>query len=369
MEQRFGVNVATTWGWSLAECVDAWVRKGVPAIGLGAQIIDAHGRAEGVKLLRDSGLRVSAFTTISPASMDAGTIESTLDLAAAVGADCVYVITGGRKVPAWRAAVDIFKEEFGPSREMARERGVRLAIEPMHPLRQDLSFLNTARDAGRVVAEIGDPNVGYVFDFWHLWWTPAILQAIAETAPRIFSVQVSDHKPMTMRSLHRPRRGADSLCRPNAGARGGGLRPLLRGRGHHRRPPRDGVRGGAGPSGRELGAALGADDGRVMGTSESLRKGLRQRVDDAGGLLTFPALPSFPQLVQMERCPLNHETVRSRGEMSMEHSEAADSDYGLLSLISRVKVRRCVVGVIHADDDSVEPGELRHWSSSRARRA
>ena len=145
MEPRFGVNVATTWGWSLAECVDAWVRRGVPAIGLGAQIIDAHGRAEGVKLLRDSGLRVSTFTTISPAAMDAGTIESTLDLAAEVGADCVYVITGGRKATVWRDAVDIFKEEFGPSRELARERGVRLAIEPMHPLRQDLSFLNTAR--------------------------------------------------------------------------------------------------------------------------------------------------------------------------------------------------------------------------------
>ena len=203
MEPCFGVNVATTWGWSLAECVDAWVRRGVPAIGLGAQIIDAHGRAEGVKLLRDSGLRVSTFTTISPAAMDAGTIESTLDLAADVGADCVYVITGGRKATAWRDAVDIFKEEFGPSRELARERRVRLAIEPMHPLRQDLSFLNTARDAGRVVAEIGDPNVGYVFDFWHLWWTPAILEAIAETAPHIFSVQVSDHKPMTMRSLDR----------------------------------------------------------------------------------------------------------------------------------------------------------------------
>ena len=62
MEQRFGVHVATTWGWSLAQCVDAWARRGVPAIGLGAQLIDAHGRAEGVKLLRDSGLKVSTFT-------------------------------------------------------------------------------------------------------------------------------------------------------------------------------------------------------------------------------------------------------------------------------------------------------------------
>ena len=129
-------------------------------------------------------------------------IESTLDLAAEVGADCVYVITGGRKASAWRDAVEIFKEEFGPSRVLARERGLRLAIEPIHPLRQDLSFLNTARDAAKVVTEIADPNVGYVFDFWHLWWAPGILETIAETAPRIFSVQVSDHKPK-MRSLDR----------------------------------------------------------------------------------------------------------------------------------------------------------------------
>ena len=203
MDPRFGVHVATTWGWSLSQCVEAWSRRGVPAIGLGAQLIDAHGRAEGVRLLRDSGLKVSTFTSILPAAMDTGTIESTLDLAAAVEADCVYVITGGRKAPGWRDSVEIFKEEVGPSRDLARERGLRLAIEPIHPLRQDLSFLNTARDAVSVVAEIGDPNVGYVFDFWHLWWTPGILETIAETAPHIFSVQVSDHKPNTMRSLDR----------------------------------------------------------------------------------------------------------------------------------------------------------------------
>ena len=203
MDPRFGVHVATTWGWSLAQCADAWARRGVPAIGLGAQLIEAHGRAEGVRLLRDSGLKVSTFTSISPGAMDAGAIESTLDLAAEVEADCVYVITGGRKAPNWRDSADIFKEELGPSRDLADERGLRLAIEPIHPLRQDLSFLNTARDAARVVAEIADPNVGYVFDFWHLWWTPGILEAIAETAPHIFSVQVSDHKPMTMRSLDR----------------------------------------------------------------------------------------------------------------------------------------------------------------------
>ncbi len=203
MEPRFAVHVATTWGWSLAQCVEAWARRGIPAIGLGAQLIDAHGRAEGVRLLLDSGLKVSTFTSISPGAMDAAEVESTLDLAAAVDADCVYVITGGRKAPGWRDSVDIFKEEFGPSRELARERGLRLAIEPIHPLRQDLSFLNTARDTAKVVAEIADPNVGYVFDFWHLWWAPGILETIAATTPRIFSVQVSDHKPNTMRSLDR----------------------------------------------------------------------------------------------------------------------------------------------------------------------
>ena len=51
---------------------------------------------------------------------------------------------------------------------------LRLAIEPVHPLRQDITFLNTAADTIDVLEEIDDPSVGYVFDTWHLWWERGI---------------------------------------------------------------------------------------------------------------------------------------------------------------------------------------------------
>ena len=203
MEPRFAINVTTTWDWDLAQCADAWVRKGVPAIGLGAQLCEDYGRLETVQLIKDSGLKGSTFAAINPSSMSVHAIESTLDLAASVEADCVYVITGERKAPLWENAIEVFQEDFAPVRHLARDRGLRLAIEPIHPLRQDLSFVNTARDANRILAEIGDSNVGYVFDFWHLWWSAGVLDAIVDSGPQSFSVQVSDHKPITMRSLDR----------------------------------------------------------------------------------------------------------------------------------------------------------------------
>jgi sugar phosphate isomerase/epimerase len=82
-------------------------------------------------------------------------------------------------------------------------RGLRLAIEPVSPIRQDLSFVNLAADAFDIVCRVGDPSFGYLFDTYHLWWQRGIESLARDTADRVFCVQVSDHKAVTLRALDR----------------------------------------------------------------------------------------------------------------------------------------------------------------------
>jgi sugar phosphate isomerase/epimerase len=85
----------------------------------------------------------------------------------------------------------------------AAAAGIRLAIEVIHPLRQDLSFINTLADAGGIARSAGRGG-GYVLDLWHSGWERGLFDAIRrDAARRIHAVQISDYKRVTMRTMDR----------------------------------------------------------------------------------------------------------------------------------------------------------------------
>ncbi len=211
MNPRFSVNVTTTWQWDLGQCVDAYARLGIPAIGLTRLGLDQYGRDKGIQRVKDSGLKVSSYAGIGPytvteaqafrQNVEAGI--ASMDVAVELGAACVYVMAGPRGELSWEDAAARFAEALGLLLPAAIERGVRLAVEPIHPLRQDLTFVNTARDTVDLIEPFDPQHLGYVFDFWHLWWERGAAGTIARSVDRIFSVQVSDHKKVTMRTMDR----------------------------------------------------------------------------------------------------------------------------------------------------------------------
>jgi sugar phosphate isomerase/epimerase len=77
----------------------------------------------------------------------------------------------------------------------AQTRGVRLAIEPMHPVYcADRGVLSTLRQALDVAAGHPPGAVGVMLDTFHLWWDPDVGDQIARAGRdgRIAGFQVSD---------------------------------------------------------------------------------------------------------------------------------------------------------------------------------
>jgi sugar phosphate isomerase/epimerase len=61
-----------------------------------------------------------------------------------------------------------------------RAAGVRLAIEPLHPMYADSrSAVNTLAQANDMVEALRSPHVGVAVDVYHLWWDPALENEIA----------------------------------------------------------------------------------------------------------------------------------------------------------------------------------------------
>jgi sugar phosphate isomerase/epimerase len=199
------------WDWDVVRCIDAWTRAGLSGIGVTIPQLEQAGRDRAVTELVASGLTVSNFDGLplyelnEPAQLAARQKESLvyLDIAVELGADLVMAGISPRSRLPWDEAARHVIEQTIAFLPEVRSRNLRLAIEPVSPMRQDVSFINLAADAVEIVDRVNDPSFGFLFDTYHLWWQRGIEDLARQRADRVFYVQVSDHKPVTLRAQDR----------------------------------------------------------------------------------------------------------------------------------------------------------------------
>src|SRR5690606_37812269 len=157
-DPRLSLNQRTTKRWTVAEAVDGCARSGLQAIGLWREEVAEAGLARASKLVSDAGLRVSSlcrggFLTASEPSARSAALEDNrraIDEAATLGAACLVLVVGGlpdgsKDLPGAREHV---AEAVAELSAYAGERGVRLALEPLHPMYcADRAVLSTLAQA------------------------------------------------------------------------------------------------------------------------------------------------------------------------------------------------------------------------------
>ena len=198
MIERLSLNVWTTKGWSLPEAVAGCARMGIPGIGLWRDKVAEVGVARAARLAADAGLTVTSlcrggFFTAGPAA--AAGNRRAVEEAAALNASVLVLVAGGlppgsKDLPAAREMVADGIAELAP---YAAEHGIRLAIEPLHPMFcADRAVVSTLGQALDIADRIGAPNVGVCVDTYHVWWDPQVYPQIARAAGRIYVFQVCD---------------------------------------------------------------------------------------------------------------------------------------------------------------------------------
>ena len=198
---RLSFNQITAERASLKQVVDACARHGVPYVAVWRHKLAELGVKAAACLLRDAGVRVSSVCRggMFPAATReerAARIEENrraVDQAAVLGAEVLVLVCGAapdKDIAAGRRMVADGIAELVP---YARERGVRLGIEPMHPgFAAERSCITTLREA-RLLAERFDPSsVGVVADVYHIWWDPELYDQLARAAGRLLGFHVSD---------------------------------------------------------------------------------------------------------------------------------------------------------------------------------
>lgn len=202
--------------WSVEDDVRHLTRLGFRSISLASSKLEAHGVARSLRVVKASGLRVAHLGSYGWFGADRRRMERGIDQVRRalgwlvdLGGDVLMVISGPRARQPWQRAAAILEEAYARLLPEATAAGVKLAIEVIHPLRQDLCFVNTLADAARIARRAGRRG-GYLLDLWHSGWEPDLLATIARDARRrIHAVQLADVKPVTLRSGDRaiPGRG------------------------------------------------------------------------------------------------------------------------------------------------------------------
>lgn len=171
--------------------------RGLTTVSLWADRIAETGEREAAAMLADLGLGVGGYNRIGP--FEPGYLDQAraeLDRAARLGADHVFVFTGGyaegeRDLGAARRRAE---DTIGGLLGLARAAGMRLAIEPLHPmLVADRTVISSLTHANDLCEALGD-GIGVVVDVHHVWWDERLPAEIARAgrAGRLFGFHVND---------------------------------------------------------------------------------------------------------------------------------------------------------------------------------
>ncbi len=195
------LNQYTTHSWSVREAVDGCVRAGLRFIGLWRDKIAAEGLHESSRICRENGIKVSGlcrggmFPAASAAERQKRIDETrrAIDECAALNSDTLVLVCGGLHSRDIREARRMVEDGIATLIPHARECGVRLAIEPLHPMfASDRSVVSQLGEALDIVERLGSPQVGVVIDVYHVWWDPSLYRQIERARGRIFGFHVND---------------------------------------------------------------------------------------------------------------------------------------------------------------------------------
>ena len=195
------MSEVTTFRWSFEEDVQNYLDAGYEAIGVWRQKLSDYGEEQGIDLLAESGLRVTnllwagGFTGSDGRSLDEAVDDAAqaIRLAAAMGAGCLVVYSGGRNLHTFRHAERLLMTALDRLLDLAEASEVTLALEPMHPAcAREWTFLTDLESTIAMVESFRSDYVKLVFDAYHFGHDRSVLANLEYIVPHTALVQLGD---------------------------------------------------------------------------------------------------------------------------------------------------------------------------------
>ena len=199
--------------WPLLQILDACAARGIRAVSPWRDQVQAAGLAATCRAVKAHGLELSGYCRGGMFTYDGNAQRQAvrddnrraLDEACELGAPCLVLVVGG--LPGALSGHALHKdidharlqvaEGVQALLEDARERGMPLAIEPLHPMyAADRACINTLEQALDLCDRL-DPQhsgaLGVAVDVYHVWWDPKLPAQIERAGrARLLALHVCD---------------------------------------------------------------------------------------------------------------------------------------------------------------------------------
>lgn len=204
---RLCLHTITTKPLPLAVSAPKYARAGIKGITIWRDAAQSH--PDGIKaagnLCRSEGLDIVSyvrggfFTGLDLATRQKAMDENKqiIDEAAVLGAPLIVLVCGatpGQSLFTSRAQI---RDALAALLPYAQSAGVKLGIEPLHPMYADSRCaINTLTQALDLALELDHRHLGVTVDVFHLWWDDRLQTEIVRCgrAGKLFSFHVCDWK-------------------------------------------------------------------------------------------------------------------------------------------------------------------------------
>jgi sugar phosphate isomerase/epimerase len=197
------IHTITTKPWGIEEAAKHFAAEGVKGITVWRDALEGRDIRKTGNLLRDHDLHIvslcrGGFFPNKEAAKRKAAIDDNrkaIEEAAGLGAPLIVLVCGsdpGQSLEDSRKQIQDGIEAIIPDAEAA---GIKLAIEPLHPMYADTrSAINTLQQANDMASSINSKWVGVAVDVYHLWWDPLLEQEIKRCGENdyLFAFHVCD---------------------------------------------------------------------------------------------------------------------------------------------------------------------------------
>lgn len=207
------IHTITTRPWNIEEAAQNYSASGVKGITVWRDALAGRDIKETGEMLRQHGLSVVSLCRggFFPAKDKTKRLAALNDNKRAIeeayelGTGMVVLVCGADPAQLLEDSREHIYDGIAAIIPEAEAAGVKLAIEPLHPMYADTrSAINTMAQANSLAEKLNSPWVGVAVDVYHVWWDPNLEMEIKRCGKnkKLFAFHVCDWKSPTADMLN-----------------------------------------------------------------------------------------------------------------------------------------------------------------------
>jgi len=203
------IHTITTKPWSIEQAAKNYSAAGVKGITVWRDALEGRNISQTGKLLREHELTIVSlcrggffpYKDLSKRKSALDDNRKAIEEAAELGAPMVVLVCGADPSQPLEESRKQIRDGIAAVIPDASAAGVKLAIEPLHPMYADTrSAINTLAQANDMAEDLNSPWVGIAVDVYHLWWDPFLEREIKRCGEHgnLISFHICDWKTPTI---------------------------------------------------------------------------------------------------------------------------------------------------------------------------